>query len=167
MKEKKPAQVIATKVADKNNVVHTTIGGGGGYCERVCPECPWRKRNSGNFPAKAFLHSVHTSYDMAQETFGCHMSGTDTPRTCAGFLLRGADDNLSVRIARATGRIGYPEPEDGLHESYKAMAIANGVKPSNPRLKDCMPEARDFKERGRAKWLKELAKINRRIRKKT
>ena len=136
-------RITETKVADKNNVVHTILGGGGGHCKEVCPQCPWRVDQTGAFPAKAFVHSASTSYDAATNKFSCHMAGTENPKTCAGFLLRGADDNIAVRMGKATGKIGkVREPSVELHPSYKAMAIANGVGRRNPALRDCMPEAR-------------------------
>jgi hypothetical protein len=57
---------------------------------------------------------------------------------CAGFLLRGADHNLSVRLGTISGK--YGAVEDGgheLHENYRAMAIANGVDADDPVLAPC------------------------------
>lgn len=55
------------------------------------------------------------------------------------ILLRGADHNLSVRLAMAKGRI---EPTDvttdvDLYDSYREMAEANGVSPDDPALALC------------------------------
>lgn len=141
---KPSARITDTRVADANNVVHTIHGGGKGYCKTPCEQCPWRVDQTGSFPAEAFRLSALTAYDMAQNVFACHMAGAENPKTCAGFLLRGGDDNLAVRMGRAGGR--YMDVEDGgheLHESYRAMSVANGVDPSDPILRDCMPEARD------------------------
>lgn len=136
-------KVVKTTVADSAHVVHKIEGGEGSYCRQPCPECPWREDATGKFPAEAFRISAHTSYDMAQEVFACHMRGKDTPATCAGFLLRGADDNLAVRLKRIRGT-AFDVHDAGipLHESYAAMAVANGVDPSDPVLEPCMPEAR-------------------------
>jgi hypothetical protein len=94
---------------------------------------------TGVFPPEAFRLSARTAYDMAQETFACHSSGTAKPATCAGFLLRGAEHNLSVRMQRISGT--YPEGvHDGghaLHPGYTAMAVANGVDPDDPALAKC------------------------------
>jgi hypothetical protein len=79
---------------------------------------------------------------MNPNTFGCHQSGAVKPKTCAGFLLRGADHNLAVRMGVAKGEIDYSEVSDGGHElfdSYKAMAIANGVSPDD----ECLAASRD------------------------
>lgn len=133
------AKIVRSVQADDNHRV-VTVDGRGGYQRRPCADCPWRKDAVGVFPAEAFRISAHTAYDMAQETFGCHASGTDTPRTCAGFLLRGADDNMSVRIGRIKGK--YRDVDDAgieLHDSYAAMAVANGVDPDDPRLAPCRP----------------------------
>ncbi|MCW4649297.1 DUF6283 family protein [Pseudomonas aeruginosa] len=93
----------------------------------------------GEFPAEAFRISAHTAYDLAKETFACHSSGAEKPATCAGFLLKGADHNLAIRMAYLEGRL-TADFEDGGHalfESYREMAIANGVDPDDPVLKPC------------------------------
>lgn len=120
--------------------VVTVEGGTGGFRKSPCRGCPWVKANDGSFPAEAFVHSAPTSYDMAQNRFGCHESGTRKPATCAGFLLRGADHNLSIRLDIVRGRLDPSSISDGgreMHESYKAMAIANGVPADAPELKAC------------------------------
>lgn len=113
-------------------------GGGGNYRRTPCPNCPWRLDAVGEFPAEAFKLSAGTAYDMASETFGCHASGAEKPATCAGFLLRGADHNLSVRLKRMHGEcLDVDDGGHALHESYRAMAIANGVAPEDPVLVPC------------------------------
>jgi hypothetical protein len=77
---------------------------------------------------------------MALKIFACHKSTDEHPPVCAGFLLRGAAHNLSVRLAFARGEInphavsdfGYP-----LFPSYVAMAVANGVRADHPALALC------------------------------
>nr|WP_255674514.1 DUF6283 family protein [Deinococcus sp. 6GRE01] len=108
--------------------------------QRPCPRCPWRVDATGEFPAEAFRHSASTSYDMAESVFSCHEAGMEATRTCAGFLLRGADHNLAVRLGTLSGRYDLTAVTDGgheLHASYRAMAIANGVSPSDPILAPC------------------------------
>lgn len=120
--------------------VVTVEGGQGSFRKVPCPGCPWVKANDGSFPAEAFSHSANTAYDMAEKRFGCHESGTSRPATCAGFLLRGADHNLAVRLDILRGRIDLSKVREGdreLHESYAAMAIANGVPLDAPELKAC------------------------------
>jgi hypothetical protein len=58
---------------------------------------------------------------------------------CAGFLLRGADHNLAVRLGYYNGRFKDDVSDDGLalHANYRAMAVANGVDPDDPALADC------------------------------
>lgn len=58
---------------------------------------------------------------------------------CAGFLLRGADHNMSVRVGYMTGKYKNDviEGDAILHESYKEMAVANGVHPNHPALAPC------------------------------
>lgn len=120
--------------------VVTVEGGHGGHRKTPCPGCPWVKSNDGAFPAEAFIHSASTAYDMAQNRFACHQSGIKKPATCAGFLLRGAGHNLAVRLDILQGRLNPANISDGgreLHDSYKSMAIANGVSEDAPELKPC------------------------------
>ena len=119
--------------------VVTVEGGQGAYRRRPCAPCPWRVDNTGTFPAEAFRHSASTTYDMAEHVFSCHESGLKKPSTCAGFLLRGADHNLTVRIHLMTGKIGRDVADAGLdlHDSYRDMAIANGVQENDPVLARC------------------------------
>lgn len=126
------------RAGDAHQVV-TVEGGTSGYCKRPCLDCPWRVDATGVFPAEAFRHSAGTAYDMATHTFACHQSGVERPRTCAGFLLRGAEHNLSVRIGLMRGRIKDDVSDGGhvLHADYRAMAIANGVDPDDPILEPC------------------------------
>ena len=105
-----------------------------------CGQCPWRTDlPTGEFPAEAFRISATTAYDAAFNTFACHMSGKDKPATCAGFLLRNADNNIGVRLAAMRGDIKRPVTDGGfpLYDSYRAMAEANGVAPDDPVLDLC------------------------------
>lgn len=106
-----------------------------------CEQCPWRADlPTGVFPASAFWKSADTAYDMALNTFACHMSGLEKPATCAGFLLRGADHNIGVRFAILHGRYDPGDVGDGgfpLYRSYRAMAVANGMAPDDERLAPC------------------------------
>lgn len=134
------AHVTRRRPAGPDHQVVTVEGGGGAYRRTPCPGCPWRVDQTGVFPAEAFRHSAETAYDMADRAFGCHESGPDRPATCAGFLLRGADHSLAVRVRLANGRIDPTQVSDGghaLHPSYRAMAVANGVDPDDPRLTPC------------------------------
>jgi hypothetical protein len=109
------------------------------YRRKPCAECPWRKDATGIFPAEAFVHSAHTAHDMSQHEFACHASGTSKPATCAGYLLKGSSHNLTTRLKEIKGQ-SHGDVTDGgceLHESYAAMAIANGVEKNHPSLKDC------------------------------
>ena len=107
--------------------------------KRPCAQCPWVKGRVGVFPPDAYRHSARTAYDMAQTTFACHMTGTENPTTCAGFLLRGATHNLSVRLSRRLSE-GVLQAEDGgedLYANYREMAVANGVPADDPILGPC------------------------------
>ena len=59
--------------------------------------------------------------------------------TGAGFLLRGADHNLAVRLGFISGRFKGDVKDAGhaLHANYRAMAIANGVAPDDQTLAPC------------------------------
>lgn len=122
--------VVSVRAVDKEKFSHR---------KEPCPKCPWRIDAVGEFPAEAFKHSAETTYDMSQHLFSCHDSGVKKPAVCAGFLLRGADHNLSVRLAYMSG-LYKGEVQDGgheLHSSYKDMAVANGVSPDDPVLAKC------------------------------
>jgi hypothetical protein len=106
-----------------------------------CEQCPWRSDlPTGVFPPDAFKRSASTSYDQAMSKFACHMSGSEKPATCAGFLLRGADNNIGVRMAAMTGSYDPRTVTDGgkpLYDSYRDMAEANGVDPKDSALDKC------------------------------
>lgn len=137
--ERRTAEVTAVRPAGADHQVVTVVGGSGLYRRKPCATCPWRVDAVGEFPAQAFRVSAPVSYDMAERTFGCHSSGSRKPATCAGFLLRGATHNLAVRLAYMNGRIADDVHDGGheLHESYRAMAEANGVDPDDPALAQC------------------------------
>jgi hypothetical protein len=108
---------------------------------KPCEQCPWRSDLlTGVFPADAFKRSTSTAKDMSTHTFACHMSGQEKPQVCAGFLLRGANHNLSVRMAMASGRYDPSAVSDGgfpLYDNYASMALANGVDEDDEDLKQC------------------------------
>lgn len=132
--------ITMTRAAGADHQVVTVEGcKSGTYRRRPCAQCPWRKDAVGVFPAEAFVHSANTAYDMSEHMFGCHDSGTSKPAACAGFLLHGAHHNLAVRLQRVLGRIRDDVTAGGvdLHQSYKEMAIANGVDRSDSHLLAC------------------------------
>lgn len=118
---------------DHQVVTITSKGGERKWCKKPCKECPWRRENAGNFPAEAFAHSAESARDMSKHVFACHMMGTENRAACAGFLLRGAEHNLSVRLGRMNGDyLGVSEGGADLYEGYTEMAIDNGVDPASP-----------------------------------
>lgn len=137
---RKPVKIEKVHPCDDNNQVVTITGGGGSYRRTPCEECPWRlDAPVGAFPAEAYRASASTAYDMAQNTFACHMQGKDKPATCASFLLIQGYHNLAVRLQTMSGRldirkVSSPVP---LYPTYAAMAIANGVDPDDPVLRLC------------------------------
>ncbi|AOG03415.1 DUF6283 family protein [Bosea sp. RAC05] len=136
--------IKAVHQADANHQVlslTTEVSDRTSFRRTPCRECPWRSDiPAGAFPAEAFRYSAKTAYDMADSTFACHVSGARKPTTCAGFLLRGADHNLSVRLAIAADRFDPDEVHSGgleLYAGYRSMAIANGVHPDDPAIAPC------------------------------
>ncbi|MCW5230946.1 DUF6283 family protein [Verminephrobacter eiseniae] len=109
------------------------------YRKQPCSDCPWRVDAVGEFPAEAFRHSARTAYDLSEHVFGCHQSGSEKPATCAGFLLRGADHNLAVRLRHSSGEYKGDVSDGGmaLHDNYVEMAVANGVDRDDPCLQPC------------------------------
>lgn len=132
-------RITRIRPADANSQVVTVEGGKGTYRRKPCAKCPWRVDATGEFPAEAFRHSASTAYDMAQHTFACHEAATKKPSICAGFLLRGAEHNMAVRLGFMTGRFKVDVQDGGyqLHENYRAMAIANGVPADDAALTAC------------------------------
>lgn len=141
--------IVRTRKAGDEHQVTTVQGGRGAYRRRPCggqestperPGCPWRTDAVGHFPPEAFVHSAATAYDLAEHTFACHEAGVEAPAVCAGFLLRGADHNLAVRMRASAGLLEPREVHDGgheLHADYRAMAEANGVPADHPALAPC------------------------------
>lgn len=132
-------RVVDTRQAGALHQVVTVVGGKGSYRKKPCLTCPWKKSVVGEFPAEAFRHSARTAYDMSEHTFACHESGVKRPALCAGFLLRGSDHNLKVRLGRMQGRFKDDVSDGGedLFESYRAMAVANGVGEDEAVLRPC------------------------------
>ncbi len=77
---------------------------------------------------------------MSMRVFACHKSREGGEVVCAGFLLRGADHNLAVRLSLSQGRLD-PEAvsDDGhpLFPDYRSMAVFNGVDPGDRALAPC------------------------------
>lgn len=131
-------KILNKTMADENHqVVSVSSDEDALYMKKPCQTCPWRKDAVVFFPAEAFRISAHTSYDLSERTFGCHSTGVERPRTCAGFLLKGATHNLSVRLGIVKGIYDLDRVSDNglnLFPNYKAMAIANGVSPDDDSL---------------------------------
>ncbi|MFC6938256.1 DUF6283 family protein [Actinomadura yumaensis] len=110
-----------------------TSGSSHAHQASPCARCPWRRdAPTGAFPAAVFRHSARVTYDLATHTFGCHAASL---LLCAGFLLRGASDNLAIRMARTDFSDVHSDVE--LYDDYREMAIANGVAPDDPALVPC------------------------------
>jgi uncharacterized protein DUF6283 len=147
---KKERKIIDERPAGMDHVV-TTLEGDDGYRREVCATCPWRLDAVGAFPAEAFLLSARTGCDASGfdlygegilSLFACHTSGEAgrAATTCAGYVLRG-DRAVGWRIAFAKGKFDPKKVRDGGHqlfESYRAMAMANGVDPNDPRMVGCV-----------------------------
>lgn len=133
-----PGKITNVHPADDDHQVVTVEGGGDRWRKKPCADCPWRKDATGVFPPEAFRHSANTAQDMSQHKFGCHQSGSKKTATCAGFLLKGADHNLAVRMARMRGlMLDVDDSGLDLFDNYKDMAVANGVDEDDPALSKC------------------------------
>jgi Family of unknown function (DUF6283) len=106
------------------------------HAKLPCVECPFRKDvPTGKFSPERFCALAHSAYDLALPIFACHMSKEGGEFACAGFLLQSAALNLSVRMSRQDfSHVSSPYP---LYETYREMAIANGVDPDDPALRNC------------------------------
>jgi hypothetical protein len=111
------------------------------HAKKPCTECPWRRDvEPGRFPASRYRLLAGSSYDISAMVFACHKSPEGREFACAGFLLRGAAHNLSVRMAAARGAYDFRAVQDGgfpLFDNYRQMAVANGVKARDPSLRNC------------------------------
>lgn len=136
---KKVGRITRVRPAGPEHQVVTIEGGRSGYCRKPCPDCPWRKDAVGAFPPEAFKHSAPTAYDMSDRVFSCHTAGAERTKVCAGFLLSGATHNLAVRLMHMKGELKDSVSAAGhdLFDSYRDMAIANGVDPEDPVLSPC------------------------------
>ena len=115
--------------------------------KKPCPTCPWRTDAVGEFPAEAFRISAHTAYDAAISTFACHSSGKENPCLCAGFVLKNSRNNIGVRLILMKREVNLDDISDGgldLFDSYKEMAIANGVSPDDPVLQNCRADDESY-----------------------
>lgn len=111
---------------------------------RPCSDCPWRTDAPlRHFPPDAFERLAHTAKDMDRGIFQCHDTTDEVPLACAGFLERGADHNLTVRLAYMNGRLTRSDRSGGcdLYPDFRTMAEANGVPPDHPALNGCRPPA--------------------------
>lgn len=108
---------------------------------KPCAECPWRRDvRPGRFPPERFAALAASAYDMNNMIFTCHKTSVDKPLACAGFLLRGAVHNFSIRMALAQRELDLAGVSDAglpLFDCYRDMAVANGVDPDDPVLKPC------------------------------
>lgn len=105
-----------------------------------CAACPWRLDQPRRFKPGRFRALAGTAHDMSSRLFTCHKSPEDKPALCAGFLLRGANHNMAVRLMLIRSTLDLSAVSDGghaLHENYRAMAMANGVRAENAALRGC------------------------------
>ncbi|WIV52859.1 DUF6283 family protein [Amycolatopsis nalaikhensis] len=131
------ADILAVQDGADGWGVITVAASADAYRASPCARCPWlRDSPVGAFPPDVFRHAARTTYDLATHKFGCHSSTPEQPKTCAGFLLRGAAHNLSVRLygPDVTTAVTSDRP---LYDNYREMAIANGVDPEDPSIAPC------------------------------
>lgn len=110
------------------------------YQRKPCEACPWRRDvTPGQFSVERFTILAETAWDMAIVQFACHKSPEGEEFGCAGWVLQSSAHNYGARMAASRGvlnpaEISSPYP---LYETYRAMAIANGVPPDEPALVPC------------------------------
>lgn len=106
---------------------------------RPCAECPWRRDALGQFTPERFIALAHTAYDMSMVQFACHKSPEGGEFACAGFLERGADHNLAVRLCYISGAYERLDRSGGvdLVDDYREMAIRMGIPACHPALRPC------------------------------
>lgn len=111
------------------------------HAVKPCAECPWRTDVPvGKFPAERFEALASTSYDLAGTVFACHMSKAGGEFACAGFILQSSTHNMACRLARMPfDDVSSPYP---LFDTYRGMAIANGVDEDSPVLDNCRDDGR-------------------------
>lgn len=152
-RDQKQETTIAGEGADGSlyGVVHMVTKAGEGkklVRKKPCKTCPWRKDAERNrFPAEAYRISAITAHDTSLNMFSCHESGTGKPAVCAGFLLANSNHNIGVRLDYISGKLdpshtGNPDNVE-LYESYREMAIANGVDPEDPAIAACRSNHED------------------------
>jgi len=109
------------------------------YARKPCDECPWRMDVApGKFSPDRFIALAPCSYDMGQTVFACHKSPEGREFACAGFLLMSGAHNFRVRMAMHAFDVSSSYP---MFPTYRAMAIANGVKRNDPALSRCRDDA--------------------------
>lgn len=110
------------------------------YPKKPCSECPWRRDVPvGRFDPDRYKSLASTAQDMSCILFSCHKSVEGKDAVCAGFILRTVH-NLTLRIAHSRGDIKKDSVSDGgysLFDTFRDMAVANGVHPGDPALKNC------------------------------
>lgn len=105
------------------------------YCKQPCAECPWRlDAKPGKFSKQRFIDLAGTAYDLAPTIFACHMSPEGGEVACAGFIISQGAHNMALRMARQRFDCRSTVV---LFNTYREMAIANGVPRSHPALRNC------------------------------
>jgi hypothetical protein len=76
---------------------------------------------------------------MSMTQFACHKSPDGGEFACAGFLERGADHNLAVRLAYSSGLYDRLDRSGGvdLVDDYREMATRMGVPRDHDALRRC------------------------------
>ncbi len=106
------------------------------HAVKPCAECPWRLDvPAGKFSPERFEALAATAYDLAGTVFACHMSKEGGEFACASFIIKSSAHNLAVRMSRQS--FVHVTSDHPLFETYREMAIANGVDEDNPVLAGC------------------------------
>lgn len=137
-KQKKTAQVVRTRPAGPDHQV-VTIEGAEWVSSPALQRLPLAEGcrgriSTGSFRALGQHRIRHGAKHLCVPPVWCSKAGH-----LRRILLRGADHNLSVRLGYLKGVIDHDVKDGGLalHDGYREMAIANGVDPDHPALKQC------------------------------
>jgi hypothetical protein len=116
------------------------------HAKAPCAECPWRTDvRTGKFPPERFIALANTAHDLSGRVFACHMSKEGGEFACAGFVLQQAAHNMACRMARMP--FDDVTSQHPLFETYREMAIANGVDEDHPELRHCRDDGQLHPER--------------------
>lgn len=114
------------------------------YAKKPCDECPWRcDVPTRHFPPERFIALAHTAYDLTTMFFACHKSTEESVFVCAGYMIQQSAHNMTLRMSGQNFRDVTSQHK--LFETYRDMAVANGVPEDHPSLDYCRDDGQRTK----------------------